>query len=193
MQPKTAIKVISLYDLIANNLLIIIATLYHIIILAFNYYSIKYLNRLIVDFPQYYKQFEEIQFNLEICQIITLFTVVILYFITDMFKYTVNEIRFGIIYISCTIKYIYYTLYQLFHYKETYINHNDKQNMGSMFIIIELSHMFSTIIIMTICLFPLLVHAAFYLEKIINYLKRWTKEYKIIFVEQKLVKKSDDV
>jgi len=192
MQTKTYIKVISLYDLIANNLLIIIATLYHIIILALNYYSIKYLERLIIDFSQYYKQFEEIKFNLEICQIITLFTVVILYFITDMFKYIVNEIRFGIMCISYTIKNIY-TLYQLFHYKETYITYNDKQDMGLMFIIIELSYVFSIIFIMIIYIFPLLVYGGFYLEKLINYLKRWTKEYKITFVEQKLVKKIDDV
>ena len=86
-----------------------------------------------------------------------------------------------------------YTLYQLFHYKETYINYNDKQDMGLMFIIIELSYMLSIIFIMIICIFPLLVYGAFYLEKLINYLKRWTKEYKITFVEQKLVIKLDEV
>ena len=192
MQIKNAIKVISLYDLIANNLLVIFATLHHIIILAFNYYSIEYLDRLIIDFPQYYKQFEVIQFNLEICQIITLFTVFSLYFITNIFKYTSSQIRIGIMSISGIVKVIY-TLYQLYHHNENHINYIDKQNMGLMYLIIELSYLFRIIFIVMFCVIPLAVYCCIYLEKIANYLQNWAKKYKITYVEQTVVEKVDDV
>ena len=196
MQIKTAIKVISLYDLIANNILVIFATLHHIIILAFNYYSIEYLDKLIIDFPQYYKQFDKMQFNLEICQIITLFTVFSLYFITDAFKHTSNQIRIGIMCVSSIVK-VAYTLYQIFHYNEKHINCNDKQEMGLMFLVIEISYLFRIIIVIVSFIVsfvvPLAIYISIYLEKIVNYFQNWAKKYKITYVEQKVVEKVDDV
>lgn len=192
MQTKTAIKVISLYDLIANNSLMIFATLHHIIILAFNYYSIEYLDRLIVDFPQYYKQFEEMQFNMEICQIITIFTAFCLYFITNIFKYTLSQIRIGIMCISGIVKVIY-TLYQIYHYNDNHINYSDKQDTGLMYLIIELSYLFRIMFIATFCAIPLAMICCIYLDKSLNYLKNWAKKYTFTYVEQTISKNLDAV
>jgi hypothetical protein len=192
MQTKTAIKVISLYDLIANNLLVIFATLHHIIILAFNYYSIEYLDKLIIDFPEYYKQFEEIQFNMEICQMITIFTAFSLYFKINIFVYNSNQIRFGIMCISGIVKVIY-TLFQLYHYSDNHNNYRNKPALGLMYLIIELSYLFRILFIIMFCVIPLLIYSSIYLDKIFNYLQNWAKKYTFTYVEQTIVEKVDDV
>jgi hypothetical protein len=100
MQTKTAVKVISLYDLFDKNMLIIFSTIHHIIILNFNYYYIDYLDDLILVYPQYQPIFQQFQINLEFCQAITLVTAFILYFIPKMlfkckskFTFTLDQIR----------------------------------------------------------------------------------------------------
>lgn len=82
MQHKTIVKVISLYDFIKDNLLIILATLHHIIILT-SYYYINALNSHIDIIVEHKDNvvFEELLINLEYCEIITLLTFAALYFV----------------------------------------------------------------------------------------------------------------
>ena len=76
MRVKTSVKVISLYDLIEHNIFIISTILYHIIILSFTQYAIKYIDHLKLDFPEKQKVFEGLYINLKFSQLITLFTLI---------------------------------------------------------------------------------------------------------------------
>ena len=83
MQTKTAVKVITLYDFFVKNEFLIISTFYHVFILLFNYYAIKNLQRLEIEFPDYKTNFDLVESNLEFCQAITLFTAVGIFYIKD--------------------------------------------------------------------------------------------------------------
>jgi hypothetical protein len=188
MQTKTAVKVISLYDLFDKNMFVIFSTIHHIIILLFNYYYIDYLDELILVYPQYQPIFQQFQINLEFCQAITLVTAFILYFIPKMiykykykFTFTLDQIRCLIMVGSFVIKMIF-TLYQMFYYHAT--RTYDINNMVLKFTILEISYIvrFAIMIVMTV---PIICnYSCMYLDKYSNYISKWAKNYKVTYVEQ---------
>ena len=134
MQQKNALKIITLYDLIANNIFIIFATLHHIIIMLFNHYSIHHLNKLILDFPEQHKQFKTMQLNLQVCQSITLFTAFIIYFITGN-KHKSQQ-RIILMFSSCFVK-LSYTFIQICRFDRKAIENNVNYDFGTYYKIID--------------------------------------------------------
>lgn len=82
MESKTkySVKSITLYDLCANNDVLLISSIHHIMLLLFNYYAIIHLEFLKQKFTKFHINFQLIQYNMEVCQVITFFTF-FLYFI----------------------------------------------------------------------------------------------------------------
>jgi hypothetical protein len=188
MQTKTAVKVISLYDLFDKNMLIMFSTIHHIIILNFNYYYIDYLDDLILVYPQYQPIFQQFQINLEFCQAITLVTAFILYFIPKMiykykykFTFTLDQIRVLIMVGSFVIKMIF-TLYQIFYYHAT--RTYDINKMVLTFAILEISYIirFAIMFLMTVVI--ICNYLCMCLDKYSNYISKWAKNYKVTYVEQ---------
>jgi hypothetical protein len=199
MPIKTSVKVISLYDLIANNTFLIFATLHHIIILAFNSYSIEHLDHFKLLVPEEQVNIELIQLNLEICQVITIFTAFIIFLIynfTDAFKhrFTLEQLRFGTMIISYLIKLVF-TLYQLHcnYDKEFYKNIYNEKNADSFIVLIELSYMFSIIAGFGIFIITIACLTIICIDKCIPYVNHFAKNYKITYTECILVENVDDV
>lgn len=76
MESKTkySVKSITLYDLCANNDVLLISSIHHIMLLLFNYYAIIHLEFLKQKFTKFHINFQLIQYNMEVCQVITFFT-----------------------------------------------------------------------------------------------------------------------
>ena len=109
MQTKTVVKVISLYDLIADNLLILLATLHHIIILAFNYYYIHTLEEFINENSDTHLPVIEVFLtNLEFCQTATIFTFAMLFLVVaaNVDQVQLNQNRVFIMIVSFVVKVI---------------------------------------------------------------------------------------
>ena len=198
MRLKTTVKVISLYDLIKNNIFIIFTILHHIIILIFNQYAIEYTDHLKLDFPEKQKEFEEIHINLEFCQVITLFTLIILYlaphftYIFNNTKLTLRQIRFVIMTISFLIKMIF-TLDQLYHNYDNEFYKTINYEKDKFIIIIDLSYMLRIMSLAIIIIILLLISIIYFVEKIIPHLNNFAKNYKLTYIEHKLVEEKDDV
>ena len=196
MQTKTTVKVISLYDLIANNTLLIFAILHHIFILSFNNHSIQYIDHIKLDFPEYQKIFEEIHLNLEICQVITLFTIFLIYLASNFTylskQFSLEQIRVGIMVSSFTTK-MTVTLYQLYHHydKDFYKIINAQKDMG--LIVIDLSYMFRIVILIMGIVILLLISIGFCLDKCLPHINHFAKNLKFTYVERVLVDEKHNV
>ena len=187
MQQKTAVNIITLYELLANNIFIIIATLHHISIMLFNHNSIHHLNKLIVDFPEQHKRFETMQLNLQVCQSITLFTAFIIYFITDN-KHK-NQKRITVMFSSCFVK-LSYTVIQICNFDRKAIENKVNYDFGTYYKIIEVSYItrFSIVFIMFIGIIPYLS-----IKPLAEYGKDLVKNYNFKYIQHTTVSKSQDV
>lgn len=110
METKTVVKVISLYDLIANNLLILLATLHHIIILAFNCYYIHTLEDFVDENSDRHLPILEVFLtNLEFCQNATIFTFAMLFLViaANNDQVQLNQNRVFIMFVSFVVKCLY--------------------------------------------------------------------------------------
>ena len=198
MRLKTTVKVISLYDLIENNIFIIFTILHHIIILIFNQYAIEYTNYLKLDFPEKQKVFEEIHINLEFCQTITLFTLIILYlaphftYIFNKTKVTLRQIRFVIMTISFLIKMIF-TVNQLYHNYDNELYKITNNEIDKFIIIIMLSYTFRITFLAIIIIILLLASIMIFIKKFMPDLNNFAKNYKLTYIEHKLIDETYDV
>jgi len=162
MQTKTAVKVISLYDLIATNQFMIYETLHHIIILLFNHSSIKTLKDLIVKFPEYDNQFKAIIDNLYICNQITFVVICGIYFVREIYikknntDITVDDLRVYIMLISFVIKYIY-TFIQIYNFEDNWTYDNKEIDFGEHYLIIVISYKIRLLILYSIIISILLL------------------------------------
>lgn len=139
METKTVVKVISLYDYIADNLLILLATIHHIFIVAFNYYYIHLLDEYTSQEEGNQVFYENLQTTLEFCQEVTLFTFVLLFIVivANNDAVQLNQNRVIIMFISYVIKTVYCFSQFLHNQKEyTYFkklltneNHNIKMKL----------------------------------------------------------------
>ena len=190
MQQKNALKIITLYDLIANNTFIIFATLHHIIIMLFNHNSIHHLNKLIVDFPEQHNRFETMQLNLQVCQSITIFTAFIIYFITGCKNK--NLLRLSVMFSSCFVK-LSYTFIQICNFDRKTIENNVNYDFGTYYKIIEVSYItrFAIIFIVSIGIIPYISMKP--LAEYLNYGIDLAKKYKIKYIEHTTVSKLENV
>lgn len=191
MRTKTTVKVISLYDLIANNILLILVTLHHIIILSFNHYSIEYIDRVKLDFPEQRQQiFEEILLNLEYCQVITLFTILIIYlahkFMYLFTQFNLEQIRFGIMCCSFITKMLV-TLCQLYYHYDNNFHTIFNSKTITFLIFIDASYMISFVILINIIVTLLIISIGVCLDKCILRINNFAKNYKITYIERNLV------
>jgi hypothetical protein len=195
MQTKTAVKVMSLYDFFVKNEFLIISTFYHIFILMFNYYAIKDLKRLKIEFSDYNQKFDIIETNLEFCQAITLFTAFIIFFAKDIPNYfNSNSLKVLIMTSSCYIKMIH-SLMQAFNNKNLNLFGSSKDELnkfGGFYIIIELSYNLR-FVLFVIPPLALLLFLAVIIEKIFINIKEWSKTFKFRYVEYSEVPKLEDV
>lgn len=196
MQTKTVVKVISLYDLIANNILLILATLHHIIILSFNNYSIEYIDHAKLDFPEHQKTFEEIHLNLEYCQAITLFTIFVIYsaskFMHLFKKITLEQIRVGIM-VNSFISKMTITLHQIYYHYDNKFHKifNTKHDM--ILIVIDLSYMVRFLILTITIILLFVVFMGLCLDKCLPHINHFAKNYKFTYVESTLVEEKHKV
>ena len=199
MQTKTAVKVITLYDFFVKNEILIISTFYHVFILMFNYYAIKDLQRLEIEFPDYKKNFDLIESNLEFCQAITLLTAVGIFYIKDIsIKFKSDDFKIFFMCISCFIKMIH-GLIQIYNFNN---NNNDKFSLnpsnndsikfGGFFLVIEMSYNLRLVVFVVP---PLVVFMFLLVELDILFkkIKEWSKTYRIQYTEKTLIKSSEIV
>jgi hypothetical protein len=184
MSKKYDVNKVILYDVIANNLFIIFATLHHIIIILFNYSSIQHLNTLMIDFPEQHNRFEAIQFNLHVCQSITLLTAIVIQFIIDK---TEDNLRITfVMFSSCFIK-ISYTFIQICNFDRKTIENNVNYDFGIYYRIIEVSYI-TRFIFMGITFLSLILALTTPIsikvfEKSFKYVKARAKQYKNTYAD----------
>lgn len=195
MQTKTAIKTITLYDFYVKSEFFIISTIYHVIILMFNYYAIKNLQSLEIEFPDYKTKFDLIESNLEFCQAITLFTTVGIFYIKDnSMQFKGHDAKIFFMYISCFIK-MSYMLLQSYNNdcKSLFFSSQDDINkFGGFYAIIELSYNIRIVVFVIPPLF-ILLFLLVGLEILFKKIKEWAKTYKIQYTEKTLSKSSEVV
>jgi len=190
MQQKSALKIITLYDLITSNIFIILATLHHISIMLFNHNSIHHLNKLIVDFPEQHNRFETMQLNLQVCQSITIFTAFIIYFITS--HKNKSLLRITVMFSSCFIK-LSYTVIQICNFDRKSIETNVDYDFGTYYKIIEVSYItrFAIVFIVSIGIIPYISIKP--LSDFLKYGIELAKKYKIKYIEHTTVSKLENV
>jgi hypothetical protein len=94
MIAKHSIKVFTLYDLVANNTIFIIITLWNSMSAIFNHYTIQKLSLLQSILTNYTVELGEIQRYIIICQSLTFMALVFsFYFIDPILEYNVNKNR----------------------------------------------------------------------------------------------------
>lgn len=184
MSKKFDVNIVTLYDVIANNLFIILATLHHTIIILFNYSSIQHLNTLMIDFPEQHNRFEAIQLNLHVCQSITLLTAVISYFMID--KPEDNLKTSVVMCSSCFIK-LSYTFVQICNFDRKTIENNVNYDFGIYYRIIEVSYItrfiFMGITFLSLILVLTTPISIKVFEKSFKYVKARAKQYKNTYAD----------
>lgn len=204
MHTKTAVRTISLYDLIANNIFIIFATLHHIIILVFNHYAIENLNILKLDdnFHLYITYFDYIQENLYFCQQITLFTLFCLLYFQGYNKNNKNKnntndrlFQFGIMTLSYIIKMIY-TIIQIYHVNpqvKPKINKIQHEKLGLYYHMINVSYSLQLSIFVTIIAFIICSLCGELILKCFKKIGEWAKTFTIVYTEKTLTNETEEV
>jgi hypothetical protein len=210
MHTKTAVRTISLYDLIANNMFIIFATLHHIIILVFNHYAIENLNILKLDdnFDLYITYFDYIQENLHFCQQITLFTLFCLLYFEGYNKNNKNKnntrnitdtndrlFRFVIMTLSYIIKMIYTSIQVL------YVNPQVKQNInkiqpntfGLYYMMIISSYAMRITVFVAIIAFIICLLCGKLILICFERIEEWAKTFTIVYTEKTLTNETEEV
>lgn len=197
MDKKNSIKIISLYTLFENNEMLIFSILYHIFILIFNYYSSNQLICLQNTFKDFEKCFNLIQYNIQICQTITFFTLFFLIYFSD--KILIKNIKkdnrqiliMSFSYVSKMTIFIYQN--SIFSELNLCFNNNSKPNFGPFYDIIEISYLIRIVVFLVLLsLFiaiPIIITCDVSCKKII----KWSKTYKIKFIEKNINNGSEDV
>ncbi len=199
MKPKTSIKNISLYELIENNDLLIISTIYHLFILIFNYNAIITMNNLQNTFKNFEICFEIIENNLNICQTITFFTLFFVIYISDKIfikdntKYR-NQILIMTFSFTSKMSIVIYQYYN-FSNKDLCFN-RDKSvtgEFGAFYDLIEISYILRIIIFFLILLMVIVFPICYTCEHCCKTITEWSKTYKFNIIEQNNNNGSEDV
>jgi hypothetical protein len=184
---KTALKTISLYEIITSNRVLLSVLLFNIITLILNYYFIKYLE-LLKNINPLNTSFGSIQNNLNICQSITMMTCIVILCIPRTKKIINQPITnsdamiYLITYFSLMLKQIHVFYSKLV--KPIY--HQNSKEYGAVFDIISFTYwinLFAVSIILYIFLFVLLMSSFKLIEYIFNKIIKWTKTMQFRYIE----------
>ncbi len=184
METKTIVKVISLYDLIADNLLILLATLHHIIILAFNYYYIYTLEEFIDENgDEYYPIIGDFLTNLEFCQTATIITFAMLFLViaANDDQVQLNQNRVLIMFVSYVIKLIY-SLNKGWYYKTQYDTLKEITQFREDYIILLFASYHIRVVAFIVIIAASIIAC---MCEIFPNIIRFTKNYKFTFVQRK--------
>jgi hypothetical protein len=187
METKTIVKVISLYDVIADNLLILLATLHHIIIIIFNYYYIYTLEDLIDDCDDLYCViFEEFFTNLEYCQGVTIVTFALLFIVVTANDNPIqlNQNRVFIMCASFIVKLLYSAI-QFWNYSKHYVSLKESDYFQDPYITVLLVSYDIRFMIIPMALCFCIGCLVF---ETIPHIIRFTQNYKFIIVERKKIR-----
>ena len=197
MKTKNSITTISLYELCENNDLLIISTIYHIFILIFNYYAINQLIYLQNSFKDFKKCFDLLQYNIEICQSITIFTLFFIIYFSDqiLIKNIKSSNRpiyiMSFSYASKMIIFIYQ--YQYFDDKNICFNNDSKPDFGVFYALIDISYILRITVFFVSCFLlvgiPIVVTCDLECKQLIE----WSKKYKIEFIQKNTNNGSEDI
>lgn len=199
METKTkySVKTIALYDLCANNELLIFSTIHHIIILLFNYYSIIHLEFLQPKFTKFDINFELLQYNIEVCQAITFFTVFFIFYFSKPIseKNTHKDKNIMAIMAISFITKMTIVLYQYYHNKDKYIEYNteEKESFGPFYDFIFLSYSIRLIIFTGFLAIIIVIPFGFCCDKCSKKVIEWSKIYRLTITEEKPNDGSEDV
>lgn len=194
---KYSIKTIALYDLCANNDVLLISSIHHIIILLFNYYSIIHLEFLKQKFTKFNINFELIQYNMEVCQVITFFTVFFIFYFSKPISEK-NEKKDNNITAIMTIGFftkISIVSYQYYHNKDKYIEYSteESESFGPFYYFIIVSYAIRIIIFFFIIAIIIVVTFGTCCDKCSKKAIEWSKNYRLTITEETPNDGSEDV
>lgn len=199
METKTkySVKTIALYDLCSNNELLIFSTIHHIIILLFNYYAIIHLEFLQQKFTKFDINFELLQYNIEVCQAITFFTVFFIFYFSKPIseKNTHKDKNIIAIMAISFITKMTIVLYQYYHNKDKYIEYNteEKEAFGPFYDFMLISYYIRISIYFMTLAFIIVVPIGFCCGECMNKVIEWSKIYRLTITEEKPNDGSEDV
>jgi len=194
---KISIKTITLYDLCANNDVLLISIIHHIIILLFNYYSVIHLDFLKQKFIKFTTNFELIQYNIEICQAISFFTIFFIFYVSKPMSQKnehKNNSIVGIMTISFVTK-MSIALYQYYHNNGIYIKYNteEKETFGPFYDFILLSYFLRFGICMFMLTVIIIIPTIICCDQFTKKMIKWSKNYRLTITEEKPNDGSEDV
>ena len=194
---KYSVKTITLYNLCANNDVLLLSTIYHIIILLFNYYAIIHLEFLKQKFTKFYINFELIQYNMEVCQVITFFTVFFIFYFSKPILEKNEKKDNSIISIMTTsfaTKIIIIT-YQYYHNKDKYIEYSteESESFGLFYHLIIVSYSIRIIIFLIILAMIIVATIITCCEKCRKKAIEWSKNYRLTITQEKHNDGSEDI
>lgn len=185
--PKTALKTISLYEIIIDNKILLSVLFYNIITLILNYYFIKYLEYL-KNINPLNTSFGTIQNNLHICQSITMMSCIVILCVPRTKKIinqsitSSNAMILLITYFSSMLKQIHVFYSKLV--KSIY--HPNSGEYGTVFDMISFTYwvnLFAVAIILYIFIAILVMSFAKLLEYTFNKIIKWTKTMQFRYIE----------
>lgn len=184
---KTALKTISLYEIIIGNQILLLALFYNIITLILNYYFIKYLE-LLKNMNPLNTLFGAIQNNLNICQSITMMSCIVILCVPRTKKIINQPINssdvmiYFITYFSSMLKQIH-----VFYSKMVkQIYQQNSKEYGTVFDMMCFTYwvnLFAAAIILYIFIFVLLMSSFKLIEYIFNKIIKWTKTMQFRYIE----------
>ena len=176
----------------------LISTIHHIVILLFNYYAIIHLDFLKNTLTQIKLPitFETIQYNIELCQCITFFTIFFVFYFSKpiLIQNRDKERNMLVIMLISFVSKMCITIYQFYYYKnkDNYIN-QEPEDLGFFYNMIELSYIIR-IVIFILSIFLGIPFTIYYsCESRLKKTIEWSKNYKLTFTEEKINDGSEDV
>lgn len=194
---KYSIKTITLYEIGVNNDILIMSTIHHIIILLFNYYAIIHLEFLKTQFNHFENIFELIQHNIEVCQVITFFTVFLVFYCSTPTIEKNKYIDRNLISIMCFsfLTKMSIVIYQYYMNRYLYIKYTskDQDEFGLFYMFIYMSYVIRFVTLLCIITIIILIQLSFTYDKCYTETIQWSKKYKITFTEENINDGSEDV
>ena len=184
---KTALKTISLYEIITINQILLLVLFYNIITLILNYYFIKYLE-LLKNINPLNTLFGAIQNNLNICQSITMMTCIVILCVPRTKKIINQPIPNSDVMI-CVITYFSSMLKQIHVFYSKLVKPIYQQNSKEYGIVFDMIcftywiNLFAAAIILYIFLLILVMSSFKLIEYTFNIIIKWTKTMQFRYIE----------
>lgn len=200
---KTALKTVTLFDIIVENKNIFIAVLYEIVVLLYLFYTKRNIHQLTNEFPQYEDLLKNISNNLSISQNLSLITLFIQATIKNNFKNNTTKekhlyLLIGTIFVKSILNFKQMKSIGIEHINS--IGNITKLFNSSTFVfLISIYHVqfviaisCITLLILCVCIFIVILIENIWSDikiKLVN----WLKNYKIHYIEYNEVSNLEDV